>query len=435
MATPAGVASNSAAHIAFLAISLGVLGGCFGKADAPGAAANTSAPAPASATASSPAGSSSPSGQIKGPPVSVSIVAAQKRDFPVMLQATGTISPMSVVEVRSQLSSVITKVHFKEGQSVKKGEPLFTLDARTEEANVSKATGQLAKDAAALADAKRLLARNKELLAQGFISQGVVDTVQSQVDGLNAQLVTDQAGVQAAKVALSNARIIAPSAGRVGAVNVFAGSTVQAGVTTLVTITQLDPIAVLFNLPQRNLPDALSALNEGGKEVSATLPDGGGAFSGRLQFVDNAVDPNSGTVKVKAVFKNAEGKLWPSAFVNVSLKTQTLKDAVVIPQAAVIQGARGSLVYAVVDGKAVIRPVQVQYAQGLDAAVSGIEAGESIVLDGRQNLRPGATVQVKTRDPSDKAPGGSRGEGGGAGGGGSGKPKNKGASAPRAEAL
>lgn len=339
----------------------------------------------------------------KATSVSVTTVRAEKRDFAVQIQATGTVTPISMVDVRSQLTSVISKVHFHEGQFVKVGDLLFTLDARTEEANVTKALAQLAKDNAALADAKRLLERSKQLLLQNFISQSALDTAQSQVDGMGASILADQAVVQAAKVALSYARISAPQAGRAGAVSVFPGSTVQANLSNLVTITQMDPIAVSFNLPQRNLPDALTALKGAGKEVTASLPDGAGTFSGRLQFVDSAVDLNSGTVKVKAVFKNPDGKLWPSAFVNVTLQSQMLKDAVVVPLAAVIQGARGALVYTVVDGKATMRPVQVQAAQGLDAAVTGLAANDLVVLDGRQNLRPGVAVQQRVNTPTDKA--------------------------------
>jgi RND family efflux transporter MFP subunit len=352
----------------------------------------------------------------KVPVISISTVRAQQRDFPVLLQATGTVTPLSTVDVRSQMTSVISKVHFREGQFVRAGDLLFTLDARTEEANVTKALAQLTKDNATLTDARRLLQRNRELLGQNFISQGALDTAQSQVDGLAASILADQAAVQAAKVALSYARITAPQAGRAGAISVFQGSTVQANVTTLVSITQMDPIAIAFNLPQRNLPEALAALKGSGQEVQATLPDGNGKFSGLLQFVDNAVDQGSGTVKVKAIFKNPDGKLWPSAFVDVALQARTIKDAVVIPQAAVIQAARGPMVYTVVDGKASVRPVQIQYAQGLDAAVAGLQAGELVVIDGRQNLRPGAAVQERSpnqdnNNPGDKAAGASAAQG------------------------
>jgi RND family efflux transporter MFP subunit len=172
---------------------------------------------------------------------------------------------------------------------------------------------------------------------------------------------------------------------------------VQANLTTLVTITQLDPIAVAFSIPQRNLGDALAALKDGGAPVSATLADGAGTFGGRLKFVDNAVDASSGSVKVKAVFDNRDGKLWPGAFVEVSQTVSTLKDTVVVPLAAVIQSARGTIVYIVAEGKAVSKPVQVLYAQGNDAAVSGVKAGDQVVLDGKQNLRPGATVVERAK--------------------------------------
>ena len=199
-----------------------------------------------------------------------------------------------------------------------------------------------------------------------------------------------------------------------GAIAVYPGSSVQANQTTLVTITQLDPIGVAFNLPQRHLADALDALQGGGAPVTATLPEGAGTLTGRLQFVDSAVDGASGTVKVKAQFENRGGKLWPGAFVNVAMTVRTLKAAVIVPQAAIIQSQRGPLVYAVQDGKAVPRPVQVLYAQGDDAAVSGVRANERIVLDGRQNLRPGAAVLERGREGGGKGGGTASGAASGA---------------------
>jgi RND family efflux transporter MFP subunit len=159
-----------------------------------------------------------------------------------------------------------------------------------------------------------------------------------------------------------------------------------------VTITQLDPIAVAFSIPQRNLPDALSALKNGGAAVSAELADSAGTFSGRLKFVDNTVDASSGSVKVKAVFDNRAGKLWPGAFVEVSQTVSTLKDTVVVPLASIIQSARGTIVFIKADGKALSKPVAVLYAQGDDAAVSGVNAGDAVVLVGKQNLRPGSPL-------------------------------------------
>ena len=357
----------------------------------PGPAASASA-----ASAAAPA---------SAPPIGVTTVRVQQRDLPVLLAATGSVAPLSSVDVRAQATSVVSRVNIREGQFVKAGELLFVLDARSDEANVAKARAQLARDEVGLADARRQFARSRELLAQNFISQGAVDTNQALVDSQVALVAADRAAIAAAQVALSYARVTAPSAGRAGAITVFAGSAVQANQTTLVTITQLDPIGVAFNLPQRHLADALAALKDGGAAVSATLPEGGITVDGRLQFVDNAIDAASGTVKVKAKFANAEGKLWPGAFVNVAMTLRTLKGALVIPQAAIIQGARGSLVYAVQDDKAVARPVQVIYAQGDDAAVSGVKAGERIVLDGRQNLRPGVAVIERARDAARAASG------------------------------
>lgn len=327
------------------------------------------------------------------PPVSVSTVQAQRRDVEVMLDATGTVTALNSVDVRPQVSSIIKQVHIAEGQFVKAGQLLFTLDARNDEVNVAKARAQWVKDQASLADAQRQLARSRELLAQNFISQGALDSAQTLVDTQQAVVAADRAAIEAAQVGLSYSRIAAPTAGRAGAINVYAGSTVQPGTTALVTITQLDPIEVSFNLPQRHLRDALNSLQAGGGKVMAVLPEGRGTVVGQLKFVDNAVDANSGTVKVKAQFDNKAQALWPGAFVGVKLAAQTLKDAVVVPQASVIQGPRGAVVYVVgPDGKAVSKPVQVLYASGPDAVASGVAAGERVVVEGRQNLRPGAAV-------------------------------------------
>ena len=328
-----------------------------------------------------------------GAPVSVSSVRAQQREVDVVLDATGTVTALNSVDVRPQVSSTIMKVHIREGQFVKQGQLLFTLDARNDEVNLTKAKAQLAKDMASLADAQRQLARSRDLFAQNFISQGAVDTNQTLVEAQQAVVASDRAAIEAAQVGLSYTRIVAPSAGRAGAINVFAGSSVQPTGAVLVTITQLDPIAVGFNLPQRNLGDALQTLRGGGGKVSAVLPEGRGTLTGRLRFVDNAVDAGSGTVRVKAEFPNADEKLWPGAFVNVRLAVQTLKDAVVLPQAAIITAPRGRIVYVVdVSNKASPRPVEIVYPFGEEAVVSGVKSGERVVVDGRQNLRPGARV-------------------------------------------
>ena len=328
-----------------------------------------------------------------GAPVSVTSVRAQRRDVDVILETTGTVAALNVVDIRSQISSVIMRVDIREGQFVKAGQLLFTLDARNDDLNLAKARAQLASNQATLGDAQRQLGRSNELLAQGFISQGAVDTHRTLVESQQSVVAASRAAIDAAQVALSYNRIKAPAAGRAGAINVFAGTTVQPGGAVLVTITQLDPISVAFNVPQRNLGDALRTLRAGGGSVTAMLPDNRGSAVGKLRFVDNAVDANSGTVRVKAEFGNREEALWPGAFVTVRLAVRTLKDATVLPQAAVIQGPRGSIVYVIdVQNKAQPRPVEVVYASGLDAVVTGVQPGERIVLDGRQNLRTGVPV-------------------------------------------
>jgi RND family efflux transporter MFP subunit len=403
---------NTSLFVSRIACSLGLLSllACGNKSEAPAAAS------PAGATSAAPS-ASAPTTPMA--PVTVTTVPARKRDLPVLLKASGIVTPLTSVDVKPQLSSMVARVHIQDGQFVKAGDLLITLDSRTDEANVAKARAQLAKDNAALADAQRQLARAQQLLAQKFISQGALDTAQALVDAQTAAVLADQAAIDAARVALSYARITAPVSGRAGAVSVSAGSAVQANLSTLVTITQLDPIAVAFSLPQRNLPDALAALGDGGAMVQAALPDGAGSFSGRLKFVDNTVDASSGSVKVKAVFDNRERKLWPGAFVEVSQTVNTLKDAVVVPQAAIIQSARGTIVYIMEAGKAALRPVQVLQVQDGDAAVTGLQAGEVVVLSGKQNVRPGAPLVERARDSASAPSGAAR----------AGKPAASGASA------
>jgi RND family efflux transporter MFP subunit len=364
-----------------------------GGADADGAAAAASG-----ASAASGAAFAASAG---GGPVSVGSVRAERRDMPVVIEANGTVTSLNSVDVKPQVASVIRQVHIREGQSVRSGEPLFTLDARADEANVLKAQAQLQKDLASLADAQRQLARSKELLAQGFVSQGAVDSTLAQVEAQQAAVAADRAAIESARVNVSYSRIVAPTSGRAGAIPVVAGSFVQPGGAALVTITQLDPIAVGFSLPQRHLADALAALRNGGGLVTAVLPENRGERAGRLQFVDNAIDAATGTLRAKAVFGNTDQALWPGAFVTVRLAVRMLKDAIVVPLASVVQGQRGRIVFVIdKDGKAAVRPVELVYATGNDAAVTGLNGGERVILDGRQNVRPGTSVVERSGDPT-----------------------------------
>jgi RND family efflux transporter MFP subunit len=394
----------------FVVVVLGSLLAACGKQDGTDAPA-ASAGASATATVSQPANASPGGGAAAvpapgasaapAPPVTVTTIKVEMKDLAVRLRSAGVVTPIRTVDVKPQVNSVITRVNVKDGQYVKAGDLLFTLDARTEEANIAKAQAQLAKDSAALADAQRQLRRAQDLLARQFISQGSVDSNVAAVEGWQATVNADRAAIDATKVAQSYSRISAPQSGRVGVVNVSTGSAVEANKTVLVTITQISPIAVTFTLPQRNIADALAGLQKDGAPVTATLPDNGGVFQSKLQFVDSVVDTASGVVKAKAHFKNEDEKLWPGAFVEVQQVLREVKDAVVVPQVAVVYGARGATVYVVENGKAVVRPVKVLQPQGAEVAVSGLEAGETVVLEGKQNLRPGSAVVERAKDNKD----------------------------------
>lgn len=351
-----------------------------------------SAAAPAAAASAAGAGAAGKGG---GAPVPVITALVGKRNLDINLQAVGTVVPVASVDVRSQVTGLVTKVLVQDGQNVKAGQVLLTLDARADEANVAKVRAQMAKDQAALADAKRQLARAQDLVAKNFISQGAVDTNQSTVDALTATVAADKASLDAALLSLSYSQVRAPSNGRLGTVAVSPGSAVQANITPLVTLTQLNPINVSFNLPQSQLQGLVAGLKGAGAPVRARLPNAISDLQGRLVFVDNALDAATGTVKARARFDNPSDQLWPGAFVNVALQTDSLRDALVVPAAAVVQTQRGTIVYTVVDGKAVLKPIEVLSMQDDIAAVSGIQEGDRVVVEGRQNLRPDSPVSER----------------------------------------
>lgn len=361
-----------------------------------------SACGPKTDEAIAPAGGASAPKAASAGSVSVVTQSAQRRDFDVNLQSIGTVIPVATVDIKAQTTSVVTAVHVREGQSVKKGTLLFTLDARPDEANVARLRAQITKDEAALADAQRQWARAKDLVAKGFLSVDASETNQAQVVGLTAAVASDKAAVDGAKLLLSYTRVLAPASGRLGAISLAPGTVVQANVTTLVTLTQLDPINVAFSLPQRNLQGLLAGLKAGGAAVSAKLPEDRSALTGKLQFVDNVVDGATGTVKVKARFDNKGDALWPGAFVNVSLKAETIKNAVVIPTVAIIQTARGAIVYINDSGKAASRAVVVVAQEGEESVVTGVQPGDRIVTEGRQNLRPDTAIVERESGGADK---------------------------------
>jgi len=337
--------------------------------------------------------------------VEVVSAAVTQGDVSVRLTANGTVSARQTVEVRPQISATVKAVHIKEGQFVDKGDRLFTLDTRTEAANLSKAEAQLVKDRADLANAERNLERQRELFRQKFISQAALDTAQNQVDGLRGQLAVNQAAVETSRVARSFGEIAAPIAGRTGAIAVYPGSLVQPNGAALVSITQIDPINVSFTLPEHQFAALQQALAKGEVPVSATLDAAGQeARKGRLAFVDNAVDTASGSIRLKAEFSNADNRLWPGMFVTVALAPHTFAGALTVPVQAVQTGPERKFLYVIgKDRKVAAVPVNVRLIQDGLAVIEGVAPGIRVVVEGAQNLRPGSVVAEVGKNLKEKA--------------------------------
>jgi RND family efflux transporter MFP subunit len=345
--------------------------------------------------------------------IPVTTAKAESRDVPVRLTANGTVTALQSVELRAQITSTVKEVHIREGQTVHKGDLLFTLDSRTDDANLKKALAQVEKDKADLATAVRNLERQKELFGQKFIAQAALDTVQNSVDTLTGQLAIDQAAVESARAALTYTRIHAPFSGRTGAIGVRAGSLVQPGATAapLVTVTQIDPIAIAFTVPEQELAALQDAMRAGNLIAQATPQAGGETFKGKVAFIDNAVDTATGTIRVKAEFSNPKALLWPGMYANVQLSTRTISNATVVPTQAVQTGPERRFVYVVQeDRKVVAQPVKVAYLEETFAVVEGLAPGARVVVEGAQNLRPGSTVAEADRSTPD-APRPAKGEG------------------------
>ena len=355
-------------------------------------------------------------------PVPVTATVVEKRDVPVRLRANGTVVALQSVDLRAQITSTVREVHIREGQTVSRGQLLVSLDSRAEEANLKKAEAQVEKDRADLANAKRTLERQRQLFERKFIAQSALDAAQNQVDALAGQLAVDTAAVESARVARANTEIRASFPGRTGAIGVRPGSLVQPGGAVIVTVAQVDPIQVSFTLPERELPGLRKALAEGAVTATVEPADGQGPLSGRVNFLDNAVDSATGTIRVKAEFANPASRLWPGMFVNVAVAPRTLEGAAVVPVQAVQTGPESRFVYVIAEDRTVsAKTVTLAHVDGAIAAVSGIEPGARIVVEGAQNLRPGSTVSLGERGAG-QAGEGKGGEGkGGEGKGGEGK--------------
>lgn len=378
---------------------LAVLVGCGRKEEATGPAAGASAPGGAAAAL---------------PPQNVGVVKVRQADVPITVEASGTVTALQSVDLRAQTTSTVAQVFVKDGQNVKKGELLFRFDDRADRAALDKARAQLARDRASLADLERQLNRAKELKAQNFIAQNAVDTAQANFEGGQALVRSDEAAVQSAQVSASYNELRAPISGRVGIVSVYPGSLVQANATAapLVNIAQLDPIGITFTVPETQLGSLLAATRAGELDVEALpppgSPKGAPSIKGRVSAVDNLVDSSTGTIRVKAEFANTARTLWPGQYLRVRVTLRTLQGVTVVPQAAIIMRGNERSVYVVSpDNTAKLVPVQVRQAMGEQAVVEGLDATAQVVLEGKQNLRPGTPLRTQP----------SGGSGGGSGGG------------------
>lgn len=334
----------------------------------------------------------------KKPPL-VSVTATMTRDFPIEFAAQGHLVALNQVDVRPQLTGTIQSVNFKEGDEIRAGQLLFTLDASDATAQLKKFEAQAAQINAQLTDAKRDYSRATELVKSNFIAPSAVDTAASKVDALQAQLKAAGAEVDSARVVVEHTRITAPISAKAGAVTVHAGSLAQvSAIAPLVTLAQFDPIGVEFSLPEQNLNPILAARASAPVMVSIDSPDGK-KIEGQLSFINNTVNADTGTINLKASFPNQQQNLWPGAFARVTLHAGLSKGAVVLPPQAIMEGPNGRFVYAVGgDSKVISKPVTLLRVQNEMAVIDGLKDGERVVLEGGQNLRSGVLVQVI--DPS-----------------------------------
>lgn len=332
-------------------------------------------------------------------PTPVIASLARLADVPVFIEGVGTARPLNTVTVRPQVDGVLMKILFQEGQDVKKGDPLAKIDPTLYQAQLDGALARKAQNEANLANARRDLERTIRLSETNFATKQQADTQRAQVAQLEALTKSDQATIDSARATLGYTNITAPIDGRTGLRNVDEGNLVRANGTDagIVTISQIRPIAVTFNLPQQQLARVAAANAKGALKVDALAANGRTVLdSGKLAVIDNQIDQTTGTVRLKTEFPNEKLLLWPGAFVNVRLLADTLNQVVVVPTAAIQRGPRGTFVYVVGEGdKAAMRLVDLGLQDENQTVIaSGLEAGAKVITTGFARLTDGTTVAV-----------------------------------------
>jgi multidrug efflux system membrane fusion protein len=358
----------------------------------------------------------------------VAVAQVTTADVPVTLNALGTVTPMATVSVRPQVTGPITRIAFTEGQAVRAGDLLAQIDARPYQATLDQVQAQLKRDQAQLANARLDLERYRKLLAQGSVAEQQVATQQATVSQDEAVVAADEANVESARLNVGYCRITSPVAGVAGLRQVDVGNLVQAnGSTAIVVVTQMRPMSVVFTLPEDTVRGVLASFRGGGSlPVEAwDRAQSQRIASGRLASIDNQIDTSTGTLKLRALFDNGHGELFPNQFVNVRVLADTLHQQVVVPGAAVLGGSTGSIVFVVnADHTASQRAIKVGISSGeLMVVQEGLKPGETVVVDGADQLRDGADVRLPGEAPAQDKPGkgkwGGKRKPGGAPGGGS----------------
>jgi multidrug efflux system membrane fusion protein len=328
----------------------------------------------------------------------VGTAAVEKGDMPVVLSGLGTVTPLAMVTVKTQINGQLTEVAFKEGQMVNKGDFLAQIDPRPYQVALEQAQGQLAKDQAVLKNSELDLTRYKTLVAQNSVARQTLDTQAALVQQNRGTVQADQAQVDTQKLNLTYCRIVAPVSGRVGLRQVDPGNYVQTSdANGIVVITQLQPISAIFTLPEDSLQAVLRRMR-GGTSLAATAFDRVGTNrlgTGHLDTIDNQIDPTTGTVKLRAIFDNADQMLFPNQFVNIQLLVDTVRGADLIPNSAVQRGAPGTFVYVLKPDETVTaQPVTLGPADDRRIVVTkGLEPGQLVVVDGADRLKDGAKVR------------------------------------------